>query len=88
MLTATALAFMVNIAGAAFNWLYQKSGRVTTQVVIFMLALIAAVYYQYLAHIPGIQEAVQMAIILFSMAVAFYEVILRYFPFFSGPKNV
>lgn len=88
MLTAAALAFAVNLAGAVFNWVFQKAGRLTTQVVIFALALLAAVYYQYFADIPSVSNAVQIAIVIFSMAVSFYEVLLKYSPVFSGPKDV
>ena len=42
MLTAAALAFLLNIAGGVFNWIFQKAGRLTTQVVLFALALIGA----------------------------------------------
>lgn len=87
MLTATALAFAVNIAGALFNWIFQKAGRVTTQVVIFSFALIAALYARYGSALPSLQEWVQTAIVIFSLAVSFYEVILNYFPAFSGPTN-
>lgn len=86
MLTAAALAFLVNVGGAAFNWLFQRVGRVGTQVAIFILALATAGYYQYSVNFPDLVSVVQTAIVLFSMAVAFYEVILSYFPLFSGPK--
>lgn len=87
MLTAAALAFAVNIGGAVFNWIFQKAGRVTTQVVIFTLAVIAAIATEYGSAIPHFQDVLTGAIVLFSMAVAFYEVILGYFPLFAGPTN-
>ncbi len=83
MLTAAGLAFLVNVGGAAFNWLFARVGRIGTQVAIFILALAAAIYWQYGAAYSYIAQA---AIVLFSMAVAFYEVLLRYFPAFSGPE--
>lgn len=85
MLTAAALAFLVNIGGALFNWIFQRAGRTATQVVIFALALIAAVYWQYSAAVPAVQNVVAAAILLFSLAVTFYEVLLGYFPLFKGP---
>jgi hypothetical protein len=85
MLTAAALAFLVNIGGAVFNWVFKKVGRGVTQGVIFALALIAAVYWQYGSAFPTLQNYISVAVVIFSMAVAFYEVILRYFPTFSGP---
>lgn len=87
MLTAAALAFVINIGGAVFNWIFQKVGRIGTQVFIFALALIGAVYWQYGQTMPGLSDIIQAAVVLFSMAVAFYEVILKYFPTFSGPAQ-
>jgi len=86
MLTVAAIAFIVNLGGAVFNWIFQKAGRVATQVFIFALALVAALYATYASDYPSIQQAVQTAIVIFSLAVAFYEVILKYFPAFSGPE--
>lgn len=87
MLTAASLAFIVNIGGAVFNWIFRKAGRRVTQIVIFLIALFAATYYQYGAQFPVFQSAVAGAIVLFSMAVAFYEVLLKYFPLFAGPQE-
>ncbi len=87
MLTAAGLAFLVNIGGAIFNWIYKKAGRFTTQCVIFALALLAALWFQYSAGYPQLQGILTSAVVLFSMAVAFYEVILGYFPVFSGPEK-
>lgn len=87
MLTAAALVFLINVGTAVFNWLFQRVGRFGTQVFIFALALIAALYWQYGTQFPSLQGYVQAAIVLFSLAVAFYEVLLRYFPAFSGPQE-
>ena len=87
MLTAAALAFIINVATAVFNWVFQKVGRVGTQVFIFVLALGAAAYSQYGSQFPTFQNDLTAAIVLFSLAVAFYEVILKYFPAFSGPQG-
>lgn len=87
MLTAAALAFVINIAGAAFNWIYKEAGRFTTQVVLFMVALIAAGWYTYGNNFPGIGMYLGIALTIFSLAVTFYEVLLKYFPLFSGPNS-
>lgn len=87
LLTGIALTFAVNIGGAVFNWIYNKAGRTTTQIVIFVLALIAALVYQYQAQIPGLWGWLQTGALIFSGAVAIYEVILTYFPTFAGPGN-
>lgn len=87
MLTAAALAFAINIGGGIFNWIFQKAGRLATQATIFVLALLAAVYWQYHGLVPGLADVITGAIVLFSMAVAFYEVLLGYFPAFAGPTD-
>lgn len=87
MLTATALAFAVNVGGAVFNWIFKEVGRVGTQIVLFALALIAAFWYTYGANFPGIGNYLGIALTIFSLAVTFYEVLLRYFPMFSGPTT-
>lgn len=87
MLTAAALAFAVNVGGAVFNWIFQRAGRLTTQIVLFVIAIAAAAYWQYHGLVPGLESLVSGALILFSMAVAFYEVLLKYFPAFSGPSQ-
>lgn len=84
MLTVSALAFLVNIGGAIFNWTYKEAGRVWTQVIIFALALIAALWYLYQGLVPNLQSYLTAAVGVFCLAVAFYEVILGYFPAFSG----
>jgi hypothetical protein len=87
MLTAAALAFAVNLGGAIFNWIFQKVGRVGTQIVLFVLATAAALWYTYGSQFPGLGQLLQMALVIFSLAVAFYEVLLKYFPMFSGPTT-
>lgn len=87
MLTAAALAFLLNVAGGVFNWIFKKAGRLTTQVVLFVIALAVAMYWQYGTESPTLVNAVQIAIVLFSMSVGIYEVLLRYFPLFSGPQD-
>lgn len=84
MLTAAALALLVNVATGIFNWMFAKVGRVGTQIFIFVIALFAALYWQYG---QAYSEIVQTAIILFCMAVGFYEAILQYFPIFKGPQG-
>lgn len=87
MLTATALAFAVNVAGAAFNWIFQRVGRVGTQIVIFVFALVAALWYTYSTSFPGVSQYLQITLVIFSLAVTFYEVLLGYFPAFKGPTT-
>ncbi len=87
MLTGAALALAINVLTAVFNWVYQKAGRVVTQVFIFVLALIGAAYWQYHGLLPGVAALIAGAVAIFSLAVAFYEVILSYFPLFTGPQS-
>jgi len=85
-MTEIALVFLVNaITSVVKRWIFPKYGKFGVQVIAFALATIGAVYYTYHNEIPGLQNVVAAAISLFSLAVAFYEVILQYIPLFKGP---
>lgn len=86
MLTGAVLAFVVNIVGAVINWSFVKIGRKATQACLFVIALGVALYYHYAPGFPGLVEWVGTAGIIFSAAVAIYEVFLNQFPVFSGPS--
>lgn len=85
MLTTAALAFVVNIGATVFKYLYSKIGTAGTQAVVFGLAVLAALYYQYSAQVPGLVELVKATLVIFSSSVAIYEVILSRFDFFKSP---
>lgn len=80
-----AITFVVNLATTFFKKVvFPRFGRTGVQVILFICALIGAVYYQYLQHVPSIKEIVAGAIAIFSMAIALYEVILSRFSFFQS----
>jgi hypothetical protein len=87
MLTVTALAFLTTVVGGVLNWVYKTAGRLTTQVILFVAALIFALWETYGSNFPNIGTWLGQAVVIFSMAVAAYEVILHYFPAFSGPQS-
>lgn len=87
MLTAAALTFGINIATAALQWITTKFGRVTTQVVVFVLALLAATFVHFDFFGTGLKEWLLTAAAIFSASVTFYELVLQYIPFFQGPKS-
>lgn len=86
MLTAAALTFAVNVATAVLKWLTGRIGKLGTQIVVFALALVAALFWTYQEQVPGLAAVIAAAIGIFSMAVAFYEVVLSRIPFFKGPE--
>lgn len=87
MLTAAALSFLVNVATSLLQWVMGKFGRVATQVVVFVLALVAALFVHFDFFTPGIKAYFLTAVAIFVVAVTFYEVVLQYFPFFKGPST-
>ncbi len=85
-MTEASLVLAVTVLTSIIKrWVYPKYGRIGTQVLAFALATIGATYYVYAKNIPGLQEIVTAAITLFSLSVAFYEVLLQYIPAFKGP---
>lgn len=78
MFTTAALAVLVSVGTTIFKWFYSKVGRVGTQIVVFILALIGALYYSYQGTVPGLRTYFENAVTIFCVAVAFYEVLLGY----------
>lgn len=88
MITEIALVFLVNvITSFVKKWVYPKYGRIGTQVLAFLAALLGALYYTYSFKLPGLKAFVESALAIFSLAVAFYEVVLKYIPFFQGDSS-
>lgn len=85
LLTAAALTFVVNLATAVFKWMFGKIGQTGTQAVVFVLALVAALFVHFDFFTPGIKEWIITGGAIFSVAVTFYEVVLSKFDFFKGP---
>lgn len=73
-MTTTALVFLINIFTSLLKrYVYPKYGKFGVQVLAFILAVIAAVYF---AYGDGLKVYVTEALVLFSASVAIYEVIL------------
>ena len=73
-MTTTAIVFIINIFTSLLKrYVYPKYGKLGVQVLVFILAFIAAIYFKYGY---GVRVYVTEALILFSSAVAIYEVIL------------
>lgn len=84
MITGTVLIFLVNILTSVLKqWVYPRFGKIGVQVTVFLLALIGAAYYTYSRLFPDLETFVASAITIFSVAVAFYEVILSHLPLFK-----
>ena len=84
-MTEAGIILLVNIVTSFFKrWVYPKWGKLGVQAVVFVFALIGAVYYMYLKDLHGVAEFVGNATAMFCMAVALYEVILQRFSLFKG----
>lgn len=87
MLTASAIVFAVNILTSFLKKVvFPKFGNFGVQVIVFVLALIGALYMLYNGHFPALATWVGEALKVFAAAVAFYEVILKNIPLFSKPE--
>lgn len=82
MFSAASLVIIVNVATALLKkFVMPKYGRVGVQVLVFALALAGAIYMNYGA---AYKVYVTDAAIVFSLAVALYEIILSRLSFFKG----
>lgn len=88
ILSGAALVFGINIVTSVLkNWVFPKFGAFGVQVVAFVLALLGAFWVIYAAEFPGLQDLALAGGAVFSMAVAFYEVVLKHISFFrEGPS--
>jgi len=84
MISSVGIALLINVLTSIFKrFVYPKFGRIGVQIVVFILALIGAVYITYGQQIAELKTIVTSAITLFTTAVVFYEVILQYIPTFK-----
>lgn len=87
MISTTALVFAINIITSALKkWIYPNFGATGVQVFVFIAATIGAFYSIYGGNYPGLKDLVMSAVGVFSLAVAFYEVILSKIPVFEQPS--
>lgn len=85
MITTAAIVFAVNILASFLKRsITPKWGIIGTQVTVFILALIGALYYTFSGVYPGLQAWVVQGLEIFAISVAFYEVILSKIPVFKG----
>lgn len=88
MITTTAFAFLITILTSVVKWLNAKMGAIWVHVFVFLFAVLIAFYMEYSSLYPSIVDFVAKIAVLFSGAVAMYEVILNKIPFFQGPPTV
>lgn len=85
-MTEIALIFLINAVSSLLKkWVYPKFGKIGVQVVVFIAAVIGALYYTY-GKGTQIEEIVAITIALFSSSVAIYEVILSNLKVFKIPN--
>lgn len=84
ILTGAALVFAINVATSLIKrWVWPRWGAFGVQVVAFVLAGVGAFYVLYGGNYPGLQDLVLAAGGVFSLAVAFYEVVLQHLSVFK-----
>lgn len=85
ILTVGALAFVVNVVTSLVkNFIQPKFGTLGVQFFAFVIALIGSLYFLYGGKFPELQTLVVAGGLVFSTAVAFYEVILSRIGWFSA----
>jgi hypothetical protein len=83
MVETSVIVLAVNILTAvARKWIFPKWGRLGVQVIAFVLALIGAAWVTYSGGFPGLIVIVEEGLKLLALAIAFYEVVLKYIPVF------
>lgn len=76
-----AIVFGVNVLSSVLKrWVAPKFGKIGVQITVFVLAFIAAYIFLY----GNYEQLLNSTLAIFSVAVAFYEVILSRIPIFKG----
>lgn len=84
MLSGAAIIFIVNVFSSVLKlWVYPKYGKLGVQVMVFFLAVLGGTYYMYKHLVPGLEAFVVSVLGVFSLSVAFYEVILSHLDIFK-----
>ncbi len=87
MITAASIVFAVNVLASILKrWIKPAWGTVGVQVSVFVLAILGALYATYNGTFPAVKELAEASLGVFSLSVAFYEVILSHIPMFKGKK--
>ncbi len=89
MISAAALVFAVNILSSVLKkWVKPSFGKLGVQVTVFVLAAVGALYSTYNGSFPALKDWAVASLGVFSLSVAFYEVILSRISLFKGKKVV
>jgi len=84
MITLGAITLIINVATSLLKqFVYPRFGKLGVQIFAFACALIAALYVTYKEQFPGLEEFIITVLAIFSMAVAFYEVVLQNISWFK-----
>jgi len=84
MLTLGAITLVINVATSLLKtYIYPRWGKLGVQIFAFNCAVIAALYVNYVGKFPGLEEFVLTAFGIFSLSVAFYEVVLQNISWFK-----
>lgn len=87
MFSLAAITLIVNVLTSALKWMQAKLGGSAVHAVVFVLALVGALYLQYHTMYPTFTHYIETTGVVFSAAVALYEVLLSKIPFFQGPTT-
>ena len=88
LLTAAAITFLINVfTSLVKDWIYPKFGAFGVQIFVFILAIVGSLYVLYEGFYPGFKKTIEAAALIFSTAITFYEVLLKYIPWFKGNKS-
>jgi len=84
MITLGAITFAINVATSLLKkYVYPRYGKLGVQVFAFTCAVLAAIYVSYKDQFPGLETFFLAVLTIFSMSVAFYEVVLQNISWFK-----
>lgn len=84
MFTPIAITFLINAATQILKrFVIPRFGEIGVHVILFVLSLAGAAYFMWLKDIPGIQNALLIAVQFFCLGIAIYEVFLKKLGFVS-----
>lgn len=82
--SAPAIVLAINLLTSFIKkYVEPKWGSTGIHVLVFALAAVGAVYFNWGEQFPGLKTFVAQAGLFFTSAVAFYEVILSHLSFFK-----
>lgn len=88
ILSAGALVLAINVLTSVVKRWIAPLGTLAVHIFAFALATVGALYFLYGGQYPGIVHLAQTGALIFSTAVAFYEVVLQHVSIFkNAPDN-